>query len=80
MNSFEIINNLGLFLDIIGAILIAFYGIPPKVDREGTVLLAVKKGKKEELKKAKKYDFISGLGFALLIFGFILQIISNFLQ
>ncbi len=75
----SILNSLGLVLDMIGAILIATFGIPPKVDRKGEGSILLEQTDSDEIRKAKKYDFISGLGFALLIFGFFLQIVSNFM-
>ena len=74
----NIINSVGLGLDIIGVILIFFYGISPMIDTEGSTFLIVETRSETEIKKAKKYKRLSRFGLTLIVFGFIAQIISNF--
>ncbi len=78
MNS-NIVNSLGLILDILGAVLIFIFGLPAKIDRDGHGFLIIESDNQEEKAKAKKYDCYSALGLCLLIVGFVLQLISNFL-
>lgn len=73
-----IISIIGLTLDSIGAVFIFFFGIPPNLDRKGTILLALEGEDREEKNKARKYDFLSHTGLMLFFLGFILQIFSNF--
>ena len=86
MNNFEIYN---LFLNIdfwsalsgfIGAILIFFFGLPPKVDPEGHINLILEQESEEDKKKGKKYKKISYIGILLLAFCFLLQITKLVLQ
>jgi len=74
----NIINSIGLGLDIIGVILIFFYGISPMIDTGGSTLLDLGGRDETDIKKAKKYKATSNLGLVLIISGFVAQIISNF--
>ena len=71
------LNDLGLVLDIIGAVLLFKFGLPASIDREGHVLLATGQIDENEIKKGKLYDRWGRIGLALLITGFILQLASN---
>ena len=75
----KIINSLGLILDIVGVILLVRYGLPPEgVSRTGHNLLAW--GTNTEVQeRAKRYDRLSWAAVILLVMGFVLQIVSNFL-
>ena len=73
------LNSLGLFFDISGAILIWKYGLPEILSRKGEVHLILEQTDESEKAKAKKYDFFSHVGIFLLVLGFALQLISNFL-
>ena len=72
------LNSLGLILDIFGAALLWYFGLPPKVSREGARHLIIGKDSKEA-RKARKYDSLGNVGFGLLIIGFIFQFIGNYL-
>jgi hypothetical protein len=74
-----IVNSMGLVLDIAGALLLWKYGLPGSISREGHVYLALEQDDEEEKAKARKYDQWSYGGLTLLILGFGLQLISNFL-
>lgn len=69
--------SLGLILDALGALLIFIFGISPKLDRDGSVCLAIGNDPKEK-RKVEIYDFAANTGLLLLIFGFLLQLASNF--
>lgn len=78
MNSIDL-NSLGLSFDIIAGLLLWKYGLPESINRKGMSFLALESTDKDEIKKAKKYDILSRIGVVLLILGFALQLISNYL-
>ena len=71
--SYKFINSLGLCFDIISVSLIWHYGIPDKVPKETVWGDRYKRGALE------RYTRRSALGLRLLIYGFSLQVFSNFL-
>lgn len=73
------INSVGLVLDICGAVLLWKYGLPEAISREGHQYIVLEQKDEAEAEKAKAYDFWSKLGLGLLIFGFVLQLVSNFI-
>ena len=75
----KILNVTGLLFGVIGAGLIWKYGLPPSVDRQGHQHLITEQVNQDEIDKARRFDKRSGIGFALLILGFILQAISDFI-
>jgi predicted ABC-type exoprotein transport system permease subunit len=80
MGTSNIINSIGLVIDIIGVILIFYYGITPMIDENGTVLLAIEQEDDNLKKKAKKFNFLSRLGLILIVIGFVCQLSSNFIK
>ena len=75
----NIINSLGLSLDIVGVVLLFRYGLPPEdVSRTGAQHLtwgtdpAVRE-------KGSRYVRMSWVALCCLVMGFALQIVSNFL-
>ena len=79
MNYHVIVNSVGLFFDIAGAILIFIFGLPPKIDAEGQTYLITGEINKEEKARAKKYKIFGNIGLGFLLAGFILQFVSNFI-
>lgn len=79
MSISNIINSIGLVSDIIGAVLIWRYGLPESISRTGAINLILEQADEIEAAKARRYDCIARCGLALLIGGFVLQLISNFL-
>ena len=75
-----IINSFSLLLDILGAITIFKFGIPEKIDKNGHQYLILEQTNEVEAKKAKYYEIYSYIGLTMLLFGFILQLISNFIK
>ena len=73
----EIVNSVGLGLDIVGVVLLFRFGLPPDVNRHGHGFLMIEGENEEEIKKAKIYTWISYVALACLIVGFALQILSN---
>ena len=74
-----ILNSIGLGLDIIGAVLIFIYGLPAPVKRGGIKSLDLIEIDENEKRMALFYNRMSAAGLVLLITGFLLQLISNFL-
>lgn len=74
-----LVNTIGLALGVAGAGLIWKFGLPPDVDRHGYDYIIAEQENEDEKDKARRYDKRSGIGFALLILGFIVQAIGNFL-
>ena len=73
------INSLGLFLNILGALLLWKFGLPESINRKGMFFLVLQSTDEKEIKKAKRYDKLSILAVLLLVLGFILQLISNYI-
>lgn len=73
------INDIGLLLDIIGAILLFKFGLPASIDRNGHTHFVVKGINEEEVKRGKLYDKWAKVGLSLLILGFTFQLLSNHL-
>ena len=76
METSIIINIVGLSLDIVGVILLFFYE-PPKPE-VGVLLLESAPSKKDRDKLSKVKRTFSKLALILLVLGFCLQILSNF--
>ena len=73
------VNTVGLLLDIIGALLLFKYGLPPDIDPSGHIHLILEQEDEEEKHRGKIYIRNSRFAVALLILGFALQAISNYL-
>jgi hypothetical protein len=70
----EALITVGLGLDILGAVLIFMFGIPPEVRRGGHSSLILEGDDPEEDTKARQFDRLSESGVLLLIVGFAFQI------
>ena len=73
--------SLGLVLDIIGVILLFFFGLPSRVTRKPDNAMLWPKVEEEEKQREKKfrlYSTMSHIGLLLLIVGFTLQLVGNF--
>jgi len=78
MSAQVILSSIGLVADIVGAILIFKYGIPPRIDPEGHQRLILHQIDEKEKARAAVFIKRSQVGVALLILGFSLQLASNF--
>ena len=67
------INAIGLLLDIIGVILLAKFGLPPDVRRDGVSFLILESVDQTEIDKGKRYDNYSRLALGFIFAGFIIQ-------
>ena len=74
------LNTLGLILDIIGVIILFKFGLPADVSKEGHIGMAFQGTNTDDIKKYKKFDIWSRIGLGLLILGFLLQIVSNYVE
>ena len=72
----DVINSTGLALDIGGVILLFIYGLPAEVRKEQIIYWG--EGK-EQVEKWKHYKKLSNLGLILLVIGFLLQLVSNWI-
>jgi hypothetical protein len=74
-----LVNSAGLVLDIAGAVLVWRYGLPAAISRTGAIHLILEQRDEAEIAKARRHDTIARRGIGLLIAGFGLQLLSNFL-
>ena len=72
------VNSFGLLWDIVGASLIYKFGFPVKFD--GHMYVDVEEKGEKGIKTPKKYVYLPKLGLLCLIIGFILQLLSNYLN
>ena len=63
---------------LIGALLIFFFGLPPRLNVEGHINLILEQTDQDEAKRAKLYKKISYGGVLLLSLSFFLQLIKLF--
>jgi len=71
--------SLGLILDIIGVVILFFYGLPSKFHTPPKLLL--EQGlNKDELLENKKIQSRANRGLILIAIGFILQVVSQWLR
>ena len=82
MNYADVVSSIGLILDIAGVVLLFLFGLPANVRETGGTILLFGGGKStEEAKREhRRYKLVSRIGLVCLIFGFSLQLISNFLS
>lgn len=71
----DLLNSLGLLLDIAGAALLWLYGVPAPYTSDGTAIVETP----DKTGTAKRYIQRSHIGFFLIILGFIFQLLSNFM-
>ena len=71
----EIISTVGLSMNLISAIMLWRYGLPKQINRSGSIGLQVKIDESMK-KKAERYDLYSKIAIALMILGFLLQLVA----
>ena len=79
MSCSNLVNSVGLALDIVGVVFIWRYGLPEPLSRTGATYLIAEQADETEKAKAAKYDLLSKIGLGLIIGGFVLQLASNFI-
>lgn len=74
-------STIGLTLDIVGAVLLFTYGPPPGVlsKEAGTVLLWGIDNREQEQRKIDRHIVIGRAAIGLIVVGFMLQLIAQFL-
>ena len=73
------LGDVGLVIDLIGAVLLFFFGLAPLLSRDGSMSLSV--GNSDYLKrKARRYEMLSRLGVSLVFIGFLLQLLGNHIR
>jgi len=75
-----IVNSFGLILDIIGALLLLRFGLPPRIDPEGHIHIIAEQVDEAEITLGRRYHFWSNVAVILLILGFLGQLVSNCLN
>ena len=75
----DVINSVGLFLDIVGVFLLFRYGLPENVSQTGESFFSLADTNEEEVKKWKRYKKLSYSALVFLVVGFVLQLVSNWL-
>jgi hypothetical protein len=77
---YPILNSIGLVFDIAGVVLLFKFGLPEEISRTGSSALLIEERDETEVRRARLYDRLGGLGLGLLILGFVVQLVSNLLQ
>ena len=78
MNS-VLVNSIGLFLDIIGVVLLFFNGLPPTdANPHGLVFMALEQENPAAVKNWHRRRRYSIAGLICIVVGFSLQILSNY--
>lgn len=86
MECSKIINSIGLLCDIAGAIIIFKFGLPPAIEKNRTGHIDIIDGsgfntnRQNEIDEDNKYKKWNKIGLILLILGFVLQLVSNFIK
>ena len=80
MNYLYVLSSIGLFLDIIGVIMLFKYGLPSEVSKEGNVMIVLEQTDDEQIKKWKRYNLCSKVALSIIILGFVLQIVPSVIQ
>jgi hypothetical protein len=73
----RLVNATGLLLDIGGFVLLFKFGLPPRLSESGHIALAADFDPQQK-KKGILYRKLGYLALILIIFGFFLQLASNF--
>ena len=73
----SVLNILGLFLDIIGVIVIFFFALPPMNYEQDRALIVEDAQHKTKLVPVSVYRIRAQVGLWLLIGGFMLQLLGN---
>ena len=80
MNTPVLIDTLGLLIDIVGVLLLWVFGFPAaEISRSGKDI-AVSNREDGQIATPKGYESRARLALSLILIGFVLQMISNFLK
>jgi len=68
---------LGLFLNLIGVLILFRYGMPYRVRTGGAVYIVMEKKNEVDEKEERRYDFFGWIGIALVVIGTGLQMFAT---
>jgi hypothetical protein len=74
------LQSIGLLLDIVGVLLLFWFGIPTINRTDGAEFIVTEQINESELKKQQRYDTYGKIGIFALIVGFLLQLIPNLMS
>ena len=74
-----VLSTVGLTLDIIGVVMLFRYGLPENVSRKGHSHLLLEATDQREIDMARKYDRLARAALALIVIGFTIQILGNWI-
>ena len=81
MNTPVLIDTLGLLIDIVGVLLLWVFGFPAaEISRVGKDNVGVSNREDGQIATPKVYESRARLALSLILIGFVLQMISNFLK
>jgi hypothetical protein len=80
MESYVILNVIGLGFDMLGVLVVFLFGISPRLDLGGHDIIVTKEINDKEIKKTKRYKLYSWLGLFLIFSGFLLQLVGNLIR
>jgi ketopantoate hydroxymethyltransferase len=80
METYNCLSSIGIALDMIGVIVIFFFGITPRLNIEGQTYRVTGEKNENEIRLAKIYKRISLSGLIIVFIGFLLQFISNLIK
>lgn len=78
--AYKALNSLGLLSDIIGVILIFKFALQPKVNSSEIVNIVTEDSSISTDEEIALYDKRARLGIRLVVAGFVLQFLSNFIE
>lgn len=79
MSFYTLLTNINFWSAVLGfsgSLLLFFFGLPPKIDREGNIHLILEQKDKAEEKKASTYIKLGNLGMLLVASSFLLQVVQ----
>jgi hypothetical protein len=75
-----VIRGLGIFLNMFGVALIWVFGLPPRMDVATRAYVAGVEHDSDKMRKQWLLDLGSNVGIVLLLGGFFLQFIANYIE
>lgn len=76
----KVITSIGLFLDIIGVLIVWRFGLPTQEVRRGGHNYLVAGVNESERDRAARYDWYARGGFFLIITGFLFQLVGAWIS
>ncbi|MXY67760.1 MAG: hypothetical protein F4Y47_04270 [Acidobacteriia bacterium] len=74
-----VLSTVGLTLDIIGVVMLFRCGLPANVSRKGDSHVLLEATDQREVGKARKHDRLARVGLALIVIGFTIRILGNWI-